>query len=43
MVYGVMIAPALVIDEEVKVVGKMTGKEEIAKCIKEENIGVIKI
>ncbi|MBU4226957.1 hypothetical protein KJ813_01650 [bacterium] len=25
-----MIAPALVIDEEVKVAGKMTGKEEIA-------------
>jgi len=24
-----MIAPALVIDEEVKVAGKMTGKEEI--------------
>jgi len=38
-----MIAPALVIDEEVKVAGKMTGKEEIAKWIKEENVGVIKI
>jgi len=25
-----MIAPALVIDEEVKVAGKVTGKEEIA-------------
>jgi hypothetical protein len=36
-------APALVINEEVKLAGKMTGKEEIAKRIKEKNVGVIKI
>jgi small redox-active disulfide protein 2 len=34
--YGVMITPALVIDGEVKVAGKIPEKEEIKKWIKEE-------
>jgi len=38
-----MITSCLVMDGEVKVKDKITGKEEIAKWIKEENVGVIKI
>ena len=38
-----MIASTSVIDEEVKVAVKMNGKKEIAKWIKEENVGVTKI
>ncbi len=34
--YGVMITPALVIDENVKVAGKIPSKEEIAKWIEEK-------
>lgn len=43
IVYGVMIASTSVIDEEVKVAVKMNGKKEIAKWIKEENVGVTEI
>ena len=35
--YGVMMTPALVIDGEVKVAGKIPGKEEIKTWIKEKN------
>jgi len=38
-----MIVLTSVIDEEVKVPGKMKGKKEKAKWIKEENGGVTKI
>lgn len=34
--YGVMMTPALVIDGEVKVAGKIPGKEEIMNWIKEK-------
>ncbi|MDX9798523.1 MAG: thioredoxin family protein [Bacteroidales bacterium] len=34
--YGVMMTPALVIDGEVKVTGKIPGKEEIKAWIKEK-------
>lgn len=34
--YGVMMTPALVIDANVMVAGKMPSKEEIAKWIKEK-------
>jgi small redox-active disulfide protein 2 len=34
--YGVMVTPALVIDGDVKVAGKIPGKEEIIKWIEEE-------
>jgi len=34
--YGVMVTPALVIDGEVKVAGKIPGKQEIAKWIEEK-------
>ena len=36
--YGVMVTPALVIDGDVMVAGKIPGKEEIIKWIKEKNI-----
>jgi hypothetical protein len=35
--YGVMLTPALVINEEVKVVGRVPSKEEIAGWIKGGN------
>ena len=35
--YGVMITPALVIDGNVKVAGKIPGKQEITDWIKEKN------
>ena len=35
--YGVMVTPALVIDGEVKVVGKIPSKQEITERIKEKN------
>jgi len=35
--YGVMMTPALVIDGEVKVAGKIPGKEDIINWIKEKN------
>ncbi len=35
--YGVMVTPALVIDGEVKVAGKISSKEEIIKWIKEKS------
>ena len=34
--YGVMVTPALVIDGEVKVAGKISSKEEIIKWIEEK-------
>jgi small redox-active disulfide protein 2 len=34
--YGVMVTPALVIDGDVKVVGKIPSKQEITDWIKEE-------
>jgi len=34
--YGVMVTPALVIDGNVKATGKIPGKEEIVKWIKEK-------
>ena len=34
--YGVMVTPALVIDGDVKVAGKMPGKQEITDWIKEK-------
>jgi len=34
--YGVMVTPALVIDGDVKVAGKIPSKEEIIKWIKEK-------
>ena len=34
--YGVMVTPALVIDGDVMVAGKIPGKEEIIKWIKEK-------
>ncbi|TFG91322.1 MAG: thioredoxin family protein [Candidatus Atribacteria bacterium] len=34
--YGVMVTPALVIDGEVKVAGKIPGKQEITKWIEEK-------
>ncbi len=34
--YGVMVTPALVIDGNVKVAGKIPGKEEIIRWIKEK-------
>jgi len=34
--YGVMMTPALVIDGDIKVAGKIPGKEEIIKWIKEK-------
>lgn len=36
--YGVMMTPALVIDGNVKVVGRMPSKQEIIKWIEEKNI-----
>lgn len=35
--YGVMVTPALVIDGEVKVAGKIPNKEEIIEWVKEES------
>ena len=36
MAYGIMSTPALVIDEKVKVFGRVPGKDEIKKLINEE-------
>jgi len=36
MSYGIMSTPALVIDEKVKVYGRVPGKDEIVKLIREE-------
>lgn len=35
--YGVMVTPALVIDGEIKVVGKIPGKEDIIKWVTEKH------
>ena len=35
--YGVMITPALVIDGEIKAVGKIPSKHEITEWVKEKN------
>lgn len=35
--YGVMVTPALVIDGEVKVAGKVPNKQEVTKWIEEKN------
>ncbi|MBE3036197.1 MAG: TM0996/MTH895 family glutaredoxin-like protein [Candidatus Atribacteria bacterium] len=35
--YGVMVTPALVIDGEIKALGKIPSKEEITKWIEEKN------
>jgi small redox-active disulfide protein 2 len=35
--YGVMVTPALVIDGEVKIAGKIPSKKEIAEWIEEKN------
>ena len=39
MKYGVMKAPGIVINEKVKVFGRVPGKEEIKKIIAEESAG----
>ncbi len=38
MEYGVMSTPAMVIDEKVKVFGKVSSKDEIKRYIKEETL-----
>ena len=35
--YGVMVTPALVIDGDVRVAGKIPSKQEIAEWVKEKN------